>query len=325
MVRISEEFIQQMDELTREKIPYFFIIDYPGEKPIIQTLDSIDPYEILYDFPNSRNVPTNKKKPVLWTFEVYPPDKPTYKAAFKQVIAELKAGNSYLINLTFRSKIVTNLNLREIFFLSHAPYKLYYKDRFTVFSPEKFCLISDDHIYTYPMKGTINANIPNARDIILSNKKEMAEHATIVDLLRNDLSMVSENVKVVNYRYLSKIKAFDKELFQVSSKIGGIVKPLYREKYGTLISKLLPAGSVTGAPKTKTIEIINRVENYERGYYTGIMGIFDGVKLVSAVMIRFMEQAGNQIFFKSGGGLTNQSILEEEYNELIQKIYVPVR
>ncbi|WP_347394690.1 chorismate-binding protein, partial [Parabacteroides leei] len=87
---------------------------------------------------------------------------------------------------------------------------------------------------------------------------------------------------------------------------------------------LLPAGSITGAPKKKTMEIIEEAETYERGFYTGVMGYFDGNRLDSAVMIRFLEQEGNRLLFKSGGGITSQSDLQSEYNEMKQKVYVPI-
>jgi para-aminobenzoate synthetase component 1 len=93
---------------------------------------------------------------------------------------------------------------------------------------------------------------------------------------------------------------------------------------GEIILKLLPAGSITGAPKPKTLEIINRGENYKRDFYTGIFGYFDGKNLDSAVMIRFIENKNGQLYFKSGGGITSMSDATKEYDELIQKIYVPI-
>ena len=87
---------------------------------------------------------------------------------------------------------------------------------------------------------------------------------------------------------------------------------------------MLPAGSISGAPKRKTVEIIREAETYERGFYTGVMGYFDGETLDSAVMIRFLEQDGDRFIFKSGGGITFQSRARDEYEEMISKIYVPI-
>ena len=88
--------------------------------------------------------------------------------------------------------------------------------------------------------------------------------------------------------------------------------------------KLLPAGSISGAPKKKTVEIICKAENYKRGFYTGIFGFFDGEKLDSGVMIRYIEEQNGKLIFKSGGGVTTFSDEEKEYNEMIDKVYVPI-
>ena len=90
-----------------------------------------------------------------------------------------------------------------------------------------------------------------------------------------------------------------------------------------MLLAMLPAGSVSGAPKRKTLEIIREAEGYHRGFYTGVMGLFDGKNIDSGVMIRFVEQTPQGLVYKSGGGITSQSNCEEEYNELIDKIYVP--
>jgi para-aminobenzoate synthetase component 1 len=98
----------------------------------------------------------------------------------------------------------------------------------------------------------------------------------------------------------------------------------YRCHLGDIFFTILPAGSVTGAPKKRTTAIIHEVEQSERGYYTGICGIFDGNNVDSAVMIRFIESKLGRLFFRSGGGITFMSKAREEYNELIDKVYVPI-
>ena len=173
------------------------------------------------------------------------------------------------------------------------------------------------------MKGTIDATIHNARSIILENKKEKAEHNTIVDLIRNDLSIVSKNVKLEEYRYIDLIQTNNKDLLQVSSKITGELDNDYTNKIGSILFSLLPAGSISGAPKKKTVEIINESEIAVRGYYTGVGGYFDGKNLDSFVLIRFIEKEGDSFYFRSGGGITYMSKAEDEYQEVIQKIYVP--
>ena len=91
-----------------------------------------------------------------------------------------------------------------------------------------------------------------------------------------------------------------------------------------MLLKMLPAGSISGAPKDKTVAIIEDVEVIPRNYYTGIAGIFDGKNLDCGVCIRFIEQEQNALYFRSGCGITSMSDPLLEYNEMINKIYVPV-
>lgn len=174
------------------------------------------------------------------------------------------------------------------------------------------------------MKGTIDTSIPDAKEKILADPKELAEHVTIVDLIRNDISQVASNVRVERFRYIEEVKTQDKNLLQVSSEIVGDLKSGYASQIGNLIVSLLPAGSVSGAPKTKTLEIIREAEKEKRDYYTGVFGYFDGDDLDSGVMIRFIERNGDKLFYRSGGGITTQSSAVAEYQELIDKVYVPI-
>lgn len=193
-----------------------------------------------------------------------------------------------------------------------------------VFSPETFVKIKDGKIASYPMKGTIDAAVQNAEETILNDPKETAEHHTIVDLIRNDLSMVSKNVRVENFRYIDYIKTADKSLLQVSSEIVGDIQDDFFDHLGDRFFTLLPAGSISGAPKAKTVEIIQEAEGYDRGFYTGVFGYFDGQNLDSAVMIRYIEQQGDGMVFKSGGGITTFSDCKKEYEELKDKVYLPI-
>jgi len=97
----------------------------------------------------------------------------------------------------------------------------------------------------------------------------------------------------------------------------------FHQHLGDLLFQLLPAGSISGAPKQKTVEVIQSAEQQDRGYYTGVCGIYDGQTVDSGVMIRFVEQTPSGLVFKSGGGITAQSRMEDEYQELLQKAYLP--
>jgi para-aminobenzoate synthetase component I len=314
-----------MDRLGAASEPFLFSISYDMTKNFVIPGDKVDENILLFDFEGVTNIRdiTIAVKPDL--FRKFPIAKNDYMIAFDKVQSEIHAGNTYLANLTFQTKIKTDLDLKEIFFAANAPYKLFLSGRFVVFSPETFVKINDGMISSYPMKGTINASIPDAERLILADAKETAEHNTIVDLIRNDLSTITKNVYVKRFRYIDRIKTNNKDLLQVSSEITGELEEGYQKRLGEIMFTLLPAGSVTGAPKRKTVEIINSVEGYDRGFYTGVCGYFDGKDLNSAVMIRFIEQdnAGN-LWYKSGGGITAFSEAEKEYQELIDKVYVPL-
>jgi para-aminobenzoate synthetase component I len=319
-----KSFINKFNTFGAERTPVLFITDFLMENPVLIPLAEVNPAEILYKLPGLRNYPPATAAAAQLKFKKTVIPYAKYKRAYKAVIEQIALGNSYLVNLTFPASIETNYSLRNIFFAARSKYKLWYKNLFTVYSPETFVSIRGNKIFAFPMKGTIDASVPGAKEIILADKKETAEHYTIVDLLRNDLSMVSEKVKVERFRYISKIKTNSKDLLQVSSKISGILPKGFNERIGDIINDLLPAGSVTGAPKKKTVEIIRNTEIYQRGYYTGVAGYFDGKVLDSFVMIRFLENTGNGLIYKSGGGITSFSSIKSEYSEMADKIYVPV-
>jgi para-aminobenzoate synthetase component 1 len=120
------------------------------------------------------------------------------------------------------------------------------------------------------------------------------------------------------------IEAGKKELLQVSSEISADLPADWRRNLGTILEKITPAGSITGTPKKKTMQIIEKVENYDRGFYTGVFGICRPEELRSAVMIRFVEKNRNGMIYKSGGGITLHSDPRSEYRELESKIYLPL-
>ncbi|RPI04231.1 MAG: aminodeoxychorismate synthase component I [Ignavibacteriae bacterium] len=313
-----------MNLYGKEKTPFLFILDFDLQHPMILRTDELRSDKILYDIQQTTNSPHSSGDHKELEFKKHPVPYESYKTAFDQVIFHLCEGNTYLLNLTFPTRIETNYSLEEIYFSSTAKCKLLVKDSFVVFSPELFVQIEDRRISSFPMKGTIDASLPGAEGRIISDEKEMAEHATIVDLIRNDLSIVAKNVVVEKFRYIEQIQTNEKPLLQVSSKITGRLESNYHERIGDIIVPLLPAGSVTGAPKKKTVEIIHAVEPTERGYYTGVFGLFDGERLESGVMIRFIEQRDGIFHYKSGGGITALSNADSEYREMIEKVYVPV-
>ena len=315
--------IDTITQLGRDREPFLFIISYDKEDIFAQPLENLD-NDILYKLNSHRNYKREKIDREYYLNSSLVEFK-EYKNSFDKIIEQIKSGNTYLLNLTFRTQIETNLSLEEIFKYSRAKYKLYFKDKFVCFSPESFIDIVDNRISTYPMKGTIDASIDNSEEKILSDPKEMAEHIMIVDLMRNDLGIIGDSVKVKKFRYIDKIRAGDKELLQVSSHIEAELSTEWRDNIGDILDKLTPAGSITGTPKRRTIDIIGSVENYSRGFYTGVFGIFDGNSLFSSVMIRFIEKENKSLIYKSGGGITIDSDAMSEYKELIDKVYLPLK
>lgn len=321
---LKQQAIERINQLSAAGVPFIFIINYNQECSFVEEVAAVDASLVLYDFNGFTNskqsAPLNKE--ISW--QSSPLSFSQYKQSFDCVLRNIQMGNSFLTNLTCITPIRTNLSLQEIYVHSKALYKLWVKNEFVMFSPEIFVRIQGNRISSYPMKGTINATLPHAQNTLLNDPKEAAEHATIVDLIRNDLSMVASNVSVGRYRYVDVLQTYSGPILQTSSEINGILPDKYHLHLGDILFSLLPAGSITGAPKQKTMEIISEAEQYDRGFYTGITGYFDGKNIDSAVIIRFIEQKGEQLYFKSGGGITCKSDLESEYNEMKQKVYVPI-
>lgn len=316
-------FIEKVNYLAQKNEPFIFLIDFEMENPLIFPVKEAEANGIVFNINGNTNIHVNSYQKKLNAFNFQPFDFLKYSKAFDFVKENIKKGNTYLSNLTFATELIPDYNLGEIFKAAYAPYKVMKNDEFTFFSPECFIKIQDGKIYSYPMKGTIDAELPDAEQIIFSDKKELYEHYTIVDLIRNDLAMISTAVKVKKFRFINRINSNNNNLLQVSSEIEGVLPTDWQSSLGEIIWKILPAGSVCGAPKKKTVEIIKEAENDKRGYYTGIFGLYDGQNLDSCVNIRFIEQKNDRLFYRSGGGITDLSDLNSEYLELKKKIYVP--
>ncbi len=310
--------MDRLSALAAEGRPFLFVISYDKRDVFAAPLDRLPPgIRVAIRRPPARggHLPRMHKKPIPFT---------RYEEAFGRVIAQIEAGNTYLLNLTFPTPISLPLELHEIFERANAPFKLLFEDRFVCFSPEPFVTIENDTICTYPMKGTIDAAVEGAEAKILADEKEMAEHVMVVDLLRNDLGIVGERVRVERFRYLDRIVTADKTLLQVSSKITARLPSDWPSRLGEIMGALLPAGSVTGTPKKKTCEIIASVESHERGFFTGVFGVCDGRRLTSSVMIRYIERTPGGLVYKSGGGITIDSDAGAEYREMLDKVYFPL-
>ena len=237
---MNEDLKNKLNKYGSLKEPFFFTISYDLSKFYIKPLKDL-PKEISFEINDKVSSKIGRKQII----EKYPLSYDEYKRKFDFVQEQIKSGNSYLLNLTSKTLIDSKLSLGEIYKKANAKFKLKFFDEFVCFSPEKFIEIKKNKIFTYPMKGTIDSKISNAQAKILGDIKEMAEHTMVVDLLRNDLGIVSNKIKVDKFRYIDKINAGDKKLLQVSSKISGHLDETWHEKIGDILSSILPAGSIT--------------------------------------------------------------------------------
>ena len=256
------QWIDKMNRLTAENVPYLFVLDFELKNPLVKALHNIKPGNILYAFNDLSNANAGNPQPEPVQIQATPPSAELFNEKFIQVQREIHAGNTYLLNLCFETPVKLGSDLESIFYQSYAPYKLWMKNQFVVFSPESFIKIHDGMVSTFPMKGTLEKTGDDSEGKLLSDKKESAEHATIADLLRNDLGRVADKIRVKRYRYIDEIKTPGKIILQVSSEITGMIKPEFTGRPGNLFNEILPAGSVTGAPKEKTVAIIKDTENF---------------------------------------------------------------
>ena len=326
---MQEQALTLMNEWGRQRRPFFFWVSYDGRRVLLSPDDAPLP-GLAYRLPGISHLPADAAEDPAWPdapfFRPEPPPREEYERAFAKARLHLMRGDTYLLNLTFPTRVESNLEPKHFFDRAAAPYRAHYRqgeEEFVCFSPEPFIRIKERTLSTNPMKGTVSALLPNAEKHLLDNEKETREHATIVDLMRNDLSRVSRHVRVTRYRYVERIATSRGDILQTSSEICGELPDDWPSRIGSILATLLPAGSITGAPKEWTCRAIREAETYERGFYTGVFGHFSGTGLTSAVAIRFLERCGGGLIYKSGGGITTLSDPAEEYQELLQKVYVP--
>lgn len=323
MMMKATDVLTMMDEAGARGTDYLFGLDFELDEGFFVE-HPLEQSELLFGIGPLTNCTEEADRSRRPELRILSTDREGYDRGFATVRHGLERGDTFLLNLTARTEIATNLTLKEIFLRSSAPYRLCWPGRFVCFSPERFVRISDNRIYTYPMKGTMDAALPDAERLLLDDYKETCEHYTIVDLMRNDLNAVARGVRVTNFRYVDRIRTLKGEILQTSSEICGDLPAESTRRMGSLFRSLLPAGSISGAPKPSTLRLIRAAEGRKRGFYTGVFGYCDGKNLDSAVMIRYIEQQGQRFFFHSGGGVTINSRCDDEYREVLEKVYLSV-
>ncbi len=194
-------------------------------------------------------------------------------------------------------------------------------------SPETLVKLENDILHTFPLAGTRPRGETREEDLrlekeLLSDEKELAEHNMLVDLGRNDLGKVSKFGSVKVEKYLSI------ERFSHVMHIGSTVRGEIKEDKCALdaIDAVLPAGTLSGAPKIRAIEIINKLENNKRGIYGGAIGYIDFTgNMDTCIAIRIAFKKNGKVFVRSGAGIVADSVPKNEYQECINKAKAVMR
>ncbi|MFE4896334.1 aminodeoxychorismate synthase component I [Peribacillus butanolivorans] len=307
-------------------------------------------YEAAPAFEKSFKVKEGAKMPLLWFGifekpEEFPgkitgsfqlndweseTDSHTYHSGFQTIKAEIEKGNTYQVNYTMRLQSMFEGDdfafydrLKRAQRSNYSAYLNIGTHRILSASPELFFRWEDGQLITRPMKGTVKRGITvktdqaNA-DWLACSEKNQAENLMIVDLLRNDLGMIAEQGSV----QVPKLKEIEKypTVWQMTSTITAKTKP--KTTIIDIFKALFPCGSITGAPKIKTMEIITELENSPREVYCGAIGfITPECEAVFNVPIRtvVIEKETGKAEYGVGGGITWDSVLLEEYDEAFLK------
>jgi para-aminobenzoate synthetase len=265
----------------------------------------------------------------------FPTDRAAYDAAFAEVQRRLHAGDSYEVNLTYRTQTTATLDPVSAYLrlrrLNPAPYAGFLQHDVPAApawllgsSPERFAAIGPDRVLeTRPIKGTTPRHRDPVRDReqaerLRTDPKFRAENLMIVDLLRNDVATVS-SPGTVEVPRLMEVESY-RAVHQLVSTVRGTLRPGVSSV--AALRSLFPPGSMTGAPKLRTMEIIRRVEATPRGVYAGAFGwIAPDGRADLGVVIRSLATAGDGRWTAgTGGGITVDSDAEEEYAESRWKI-----
>ncbi|MBT4286991.1 MAG: anthranilate synthase component I family protein [Deltaproteobacteria bacterium] len=255
-------------------------------------------------------------------------EKTEYETNFNKIIDYIKAGDIYQINYTHQLEAESEATAKQLFLnlLKTNPVDFaafWDMDDFSILSlsPESFTKIRKNIISTLPIKGTR----PRGRDLkedqlmkkeLLESKKEQAELFMITDLLRNDLGKIAEigSVKVESKKNLQTLSKVFHTYSEVSARLRENISGIE-----ALIS-MFPGGSITGCPKKRAMEIIDEIESFSRGIYTGSIGyILPNQDMDFNIAIRTVVKKGEQLYLGVGGGITIGSTMADEYEETLAK------
>lgn len=257
-----------------------------------------------------------------------------YEAAFNEVKALIKAGDCYQVNLAqrFSAKAYGDAwpAYQQLRAMSPAPFMAFmHLDSIQVLSgsPERFLQIQDKHVETRPIKGTRPRSLDPLEDIALaealqSSLKDRAENVMIVDLLRNDIGKNCE-IGSVKADVLFQLQSFANVHHLVSIVTGTLAA---NKTAIDLLRGAFPGGSITGAPKLRSMQIIESLEPHQRAIYCGAIGYIDfngnmdtNIAIRTAVYVKPTENTAGEVSFYAGGGIVADSVLMKEYTETLDK------
>ncbi|MFH1218730.1 MAG: aminodeoxychorismate synthase component I [Candidatus Peregrinibacteria bacterium] len=254
--------------------------------------------------------------------------KTQYSHAYNKIKHHIKEGDIYQINLTHRLEATTTKNPLNLFHkiietnpVDHLAYIEGPNFEILSASPERFIKIHNNHIETCPIKGTRprHKNLQKDQKLkkeLLESKKEAAELNMITDLLRNDLGKVctTNSVKVEGHRLIQACPTVWHTYSHITGKLKQKITPIQ-----ALIS-MLPGGSITGCPKKRAMEIIDKLEPTTRSVYTGVIGIIHpNQDLDFSIAIRTIIKKGDKLYLQIGGGIVLDSTSTAEYQETLDK------
>ena len=252
-----------------------------------------------------------------------------YEKKVEKIKQYIKDGHIFQTVLSQRWTVKTKQTgfeiYRELRKLNPSPYLYYYNfGEFEIIgsSPEMIVKQTDSRVYTCPIAGTRKRGKDKEEDIrlekeLLSDEKEKAEHVMLVDLARNDMGRISQlgTVKVSDFMSIQRYSHVMHIGSLVEGKKNGKLHPL------DLVSSFLPAGTLSGAPKIRAMEIIDELESVKRGLYGGATGYLDfGGNMNFCITIRTMVKKGDRVYLQAGAGIVADSIPENEYMECCNKV-----
>ena len=269
--------------------------------------------------------------PANWKEEV---EAPAYQEAIKTIHHHIRQGDTYQVNYTVQLSQELKADPLAIYNRLVVEQKAHYNafiqhDDVSILSisPELFFEQDDRLLTTRPMKGTTHRGLTNQEDLqeaawLEADPKNRAENMMIVDLLRNDMNRISE-IGSEQVTRLCQVEQYS-TVWQMTSTIESRLRP--EVDLVQTFRALFPCGSITGAPKISTMEIIHKAEKAPRGIYCGTIGILlPKGKRIFNVAIRTLQMQGNQAIYGVGGGITWDSKWESEYQETKQKSAVLYR